>query len=214
MKSYSYILIIGGIIGLLASFILTVDTIKLVKNPSADLPCNINPFLNCTSVTKTWQSEIFGFPNSLLGIVAFSMLLAIGIMLYSGGQSSQSYNWASYFNPHFWLWVNLGILIAVIFVMWFFYQSVYKIGSLCLYCMTVWAVIWPLFLYTTIWNFEENHFSIESGSKKSFLFLKVKHQKIVNAVFHFISRNHFQILIAWYLIIIFLVLFHFKDFLL
>lgn len=183
-KLYPYILIVGSVIGLLASFVLTVDTFKLVKNPSVNLPCNINPFISCASVANTWQASIFGFPNSLLGIVAFAMLFAVGVMLLSGGRSKKP----------LWLLVNLGTLVAMIFVMWFFFESVYRIGSLCLYCMITWAVTWPLFLYTTIWNFRENHF----------YFFK--------SLFHFISKYHIQILIIGYLIPILLILLQFRDF--
>lgn len=193
-KSYPYILIIGSIIGLLASFLLTVDTIEIIKNPGVQLPCNLNPFISCTSVASTWQSEVFGFPNSLLGITSFAMLFAVGVTLLSGGRSKRP----------LWLLVNLGTLAAMIFVMWFFYESVYRIGSLCTYCIVTWAVTWPLFLYTTIWNFRENHFTLPS--------LKIKQQKIIDAVGHFISRNHIQILILGYLVIIFPILFHFRDF--
>jgi uncharacterized membrane protein len=193
-KSFPYILIIDSIIGLWASFVLTIDTIALIKNPGVQLPCNINPFVSCTSVATTWQASVFGFPNSLLGIVAFAMLLAIGIMLYSGGRSRKP----------LWLLVNLGTLAAMIFVMWFFYQSVYNIGLLCIYCMTVWAVTWPLFLYTTIWNFKEDHFTLPS--------LKVKTQNKINAFMNFVVYYHVQILIIWYLFIIFAILFHFRDF--
>jgi uncharacterized membrane protein len=201
-KSFPYILIVGSIIGLWASFVLTIDAIDLIKNPAADLPCNINPFISCTSVASTWQSEVLGFPNSILGIIAFSMLFAVGVMLFSGGRSKKP----------LWLLVNLGTLAAMVFVMWFFFESVYRIGSLCIYCMIVWTVTWPLFLYTTIWNFRENHFSIEATVKKSFLFLKTKHQKAIDSFFHFISRNHVQVLIAWYLAIILLIVFHFRTF--
>ena len=193
-KSFPYILIIGSIIGLLASFLLTVDTIEIIKNPDVQLPCNLNPFVSCTSVASTWQAEVFGFPNSLLGITAFAMLFAVGVMLLSGGRSKKP----------LWLLVNLGTLAAMVFVMWFFYESVYNIGSLCIYCMIVWAVTWPLFLYTTIWNFKENHFALSS--------LKIKQQRIIDSIGHFISRYHIQILIIWYFLIIILILLHFRDF--
>ena len=194
-KSFHYILIIGSIIGLLASFVLTVDTIKFIENPDVNLPCNINPFVSCTSVATTAQSKIFGFPNSLLGIVAFSMLFTIGVMLLSGGRAKKP----------LWLLVNLGTLAAMIFVMWFFYESVYVIGSLCIYCMITWAVTWPLFLYTTIWNFREEHFQITHP-------IPLLQQERVNKFFHFVSRNHIQILIVWYLATILLILVHFRDF--
>lgn len=200
-KSFPYILIIGSIVGLLASFVLTVDTIKLIGNPEVYLPCNINPFVSCTSVASTWQSKVFGFPNSLLGITSFAMLFAVGVMLLSGGRSKKP----------LWLLVNLGTLAAMVFVMWFFFESVYRIGSLCIYCMIVWAVTWPLFLYTTIWNFRENHFEI-SPPTPSYTKRGQKIQKWVDLIMHFISRNHFQILASWYLVIILLILSHFRDF--
>ena len=187
MKSYPYILIVGSIIGLLASFILTVDTIEIIKNPRVDLPCNINPFVSCTSVATTWQSEIFGFPNSLLGITAFAMLFAVGVMLFSGGRSKKP----------LWLLVNLGTLAAMIFVFWFFFESVYRIGSLCLYCMIVWAVTWPLFLYTTVWNYREDHF-ITSLKFHSWL--------------HPISKYHLQILTVGYILIVLLIVLQFRNF--
>ena len=181
-KSYPYILIIGSIIGLLASFVLTVDTIKFIENPNVDVLCNINPFISCTSVASEWQSYIFGFPNSLLGIVAFSMLFAMGIMLYFGGPDSSILDKISGQNKArkpLWCLVNLGTAFAMIFVMWFVYESVYVINSLCLYCMMVWAVTWPIFLYTTIWNFKEANFSI----------IKVKPGNFASKVLAVISKT-------------------------
>ncbi|MEK7116726.1 MAG: vitamin K epoxide reductase family protein [Patescibacteria group bacterium] len=193
-KSYPYILIIGSIIGLAASFLLTLDTIKLIQNPVADIPCNINPFISCGNAAISWQGHVFGFPNSILGLVAFSMLLAVGVMLFSGGRAKKP----------LWLLANLGLLTAVAFVIWFIYESLYSLGSLCVYCMIIWAVIWPLFLYTTVWNFKEEHFILSS--------LKTKTQNKIDMIMNFISRNYIQILIIWYLIILLLILFQFKDF--
>lgn len=197
-KTYPYILIVASIIGLLASFVLTIDTIELIKDPNIDLPCNINPFVSCKSVATTRQSEVFGFPNTLLGIVSFSMLLSAGILLLL---QKPKYDEVSKTKGEkvFWLLVNLGLLAAFVFVMWFFYQSVYSIGSLCIYCMTVWAVTWPTFLYTTIWNLEENNFSLITTTH------------IQKRVRDFFEDYHLHILVLWYLLIILLILFHFKD---
>lgn len=195
-KSYSYILMVGSIIGLLASFLLTLDTIKLIENPATDLPCNLNPFVSCTSAATSWQGEVFGFPNSLLGMMAFSMLFAVGVMLFSGGRARKP----------LWLLVNLGTLAAMIFVLWFFYQSIFNIGSLCIYCMVVWAVTWPIFLYTTIWNFKENHFILPPHRDH------VSRQRIVDNVFGFVSKHHFQFLTFWYFLVIVTILLRFRDF--
>lgn len=195
-KSYPYILIVGSIIGLLASFLLTLDTIKLIKDPNTDLPCNLNPFVSCVSAATSWQGEVFGFPNSLLGMMAFSMLFAIGVMLLSGGRSKKP----------LWLLVNLGTLSAMIFVLWFFYQSIFNIGSLCIYCMVVWAVTWPIFLYTSIWNFKEDHFILPPHRGH------VSKQKMIDSIFGFVSRNHFQFLTSWYFLVIITILIRFRDF--
>lgn len=193
-KFYPWILIVGSLVGLIASFLLTLDTIKLIANPAIDIPCNISPFVSCTNAALSWQGEIFGFPNSILGMIAFSMLLAVGVMLFSGGRSRKP----------LWLLVNLGALASVIFVIWFIYQSLYNLGTLCIYCMVVWVVIWPIFLYTTIWNYKEDHFK--------FLSLKARTQEKVDKFFGFIARNHVHFLIGWYVIIFILILIRFRDF--
>jgi uncharacterized membrane protein len=193
-KLFPWILIIGSLVGLVASFLLTLDTIKLVVNPEANIPCNINPFVSCKNAALSWQGEVFGFPNSILGIIAFSMLLAVGVMLFSGGRARKP----------LWLFVNLGTLASTLFVIWFIYQSLYNLGTLCIYCMIVWAVIWPIFLYTTIWNFREDHFK--------FSFLKVRAQEKIGNFFNFISRNHIHFLTAWYAIIVFLIIARFNEY--
>lgn len=186
-KSYHHILIWGSLVGLLASFFLTLDTIKLIENPQADIPCNLSPFVSCASAALAWQGAVFGFPNSLLGLAAFAMLFAIGVMLYSGGRSKRP----------LWLLVNLGLLAAVVFIHWFIYQSLYNIGSLCIYCMVVWAVTWPLFIYTSVWNLREDHFSS-----------KVKGWKVSKLL----EKYHLAFVIGWYLLIVFLILMKFRDF--
>ena len=196
-KTYPYILIIGSIIGFLASFVLTVDVIRLTANPDVELPCNLNPFVSCTSVATSEQASVFGFPNSLLGITAFSMLFAVGIMLLFGGSNSSLLDKVTGENRArrpLWLLVNLGTLAAMIFVMWFFYQSVYNIASLCIYCMIVWSVTWPIFLYTTIWNFREDHFKFSCSPLR------------------FVSKYHLQTLTALYIVGILLILFQFRYF--
>lgn len=182
---YPWILIVGSAIGLAASFFLMLDTIELIKDPAADLPCNLNPFISCGNAILSEAGEAFGFPNPLLGVISFSMLLATGILLFAGGRAHKIY----------YQLVNLGSLASTIFVIWFIYQSLFNLNSLCLYCMVVWSITWPLLLYTTIWNFKENHFSEKYRS-----------------ILHFISSYHFQILTLWYVVIIVAILLKFKDF--
>ena len=45
-----------------------------------------------------------------------------------------------------WYWAGLaaGTLLGTVFVHWLIFQSLYRIGALCPYCMVVWAVTIPL----------------------------------------------------------------------
>ncbi len=173
-KKYSYILIIFGILGFLASFLLTIDTMKVLENPGVQLPCNINPFISCTSVATSPQGKIFGFANPLLGIAGFSAVITIGLITLLGAVPNKRFNKL----------ILLGTTLSFILNIWFIYQSLFVLGTLCIYCMTTWVAIAPIFLYTIKNNFE-----------------------II-----FLNKNHLPILIAWYLVIIFLILFRFKDF--
>ncbi len=144
-KFLSLLYVIGGGLGLLASLLLTIDKIRLLENPAVDLPCNISPLISCGSVMQTAQSSVLGFPNSLIGIAIFSGIMTIGFAMLAGGTFKK------------WLWhcLQLTLSLAIIFVFWLFYQSVFIIGSLCPYCVVVWIVTIPLFVYTTAYNYPQ-----------------------------------------------------------
>ena len=122
--------LIAGVIGLLASITLTVEKIELLANPSFVPSCNINPIVSCGSVMVTPQASVLGFPNSLLGIAGFTVVVVTGVLAAAKVPLPQ------------WYWVGLavGVLIGAGFVHWLIFQSLYRIGALCPYCMVVWAV--------------------------------------------------------------------------
>ncbi|MEV7777489.1 vitamin K epoxide reductase family protein [Kitasatospora sp. NPDC088351] len=141
-RVYSLFLLIGGLIGLAASAVLTFDKLRILENPSYIPSCNINPVISCGSVMRTEQAEVFGFPNPLLGLAAFGALTAIGAGLLAGAA----------YRRWFWLGLHAGTLLGVFFVHWLIDQALYRIGALCPYCMVVWATVIPLFWYTTLHN--------------------------------------------------------------
>jgi uncharacterized membrane protein len=49
------------------------------------------------------------------------------------------------FASWFWQAFLFGHVLAMAFVFWLFSQSVYVIGSLCIYCMVAWTATIPLF---------------------------------------------------------------------
>ena len=121
--------LIAGVIGLAASMTLTVEKIKILLNPSYVPSCSINPILSCGSVMVTPQASVLGFPNPLLGIVGFTVVVVTGVLAVTKVSLPQWY----------WIGLTVGTLIGAGFVHWLIFQSLYRIGALCPYCMVVWA---------------------------------------------------------------------------
>ncbi|MFE4970881.1 vitamin K epoxide reductase family protein [Kitasatospora sp. NPDC056651] len=141
-RALALLLFLGGLVGLAASAVLTFDKLRILENPSYVPSCNINPVISCGSVMRTEQAEVFGFPNPLLGLAAFGALAAIGAGLLAGAA----------YRRWFWLALNAGTAVGVVFVHWLIDQALYDIGALCPYCMVVWATVVVLFWYTTLHN--------------------------------------------------------------
>jgi len=122
--------LIAGVIGFVASMTLTVEKIDLLLNPSYVPSCNINPIVSCGSVMVTPQASVLGFPNPLLGLVGFTVVIVTGVLAVTKVPLPQWY----------WAGLTVGVLIGTVFVHWLIFQSLYRIGALCPYCMVVWAV--------------------------------------------------------------------------
>jgi uncharacterized membrane protein len=126
--------LIAGVVGLIASVTLAIEKIEILVNPAYVPTCSINPVLSCGSVMITWQASVFGFPNPLIGIAAFSVVGVTGVLAVAKVQLPR------------WYWVGLmiGTALAVVFIHWLIFQTLYRIGALCPYCMVVWSVTIPL----------------------------------------------------------------------
>lgn len=129
-------ILIAGIIGLAAAATLTIEKIELLIDPSYVPSCSLNPVLSCGSVMVTPQASTFGFPNMLIGLVGFSVVIVSGVLAVGNVRLPQ------------WYWVGLaaGNALGVVFVHYLIFQSLYRIGALCPYCMVVWTVMIPLFV--------------------------------------------------------------------
>jgi uncharacterized membrane protein len=121
--------LIAGAIGLIASSTLTVEKIKLLLNASYVPSCNINPIVSCGSVMTTPQAAALGFPNSLIGIAAFTVVAVTGVLAIAKVPLPQWY----------WIGLTAGTVAGTAFVHWLIFQSLYRIGALCPYCMVVWV---------------------------------------------------------------------------
>lgn len=183
-KYIPYVLIICGVIGLFAAFTLTMEKFEYLKNPNHIASCDINPVLSCGTVTATKQAAVFSFPNPFIGLMAFSAVITVGISIFAGAK----------YKKWFWLGLQAGTIFGISFVVWLMYQSIYNINALCLYCMLTWAIMIPLFWYTTLYNLQEGN---------------IKTPKNLVKLISYITKHHFDFLITFYLIVIALILNHF-----
>jgi uncharacterized membrane protein len=126
--------LLAGVAGLVASATLTVEKIDILRDPSYRPSCNINPVLSCGSVMQTPQASLLGLPNPLVGIAAFSVVLVTGVLAVAKVSLPQWY----------WIGLTMGALVGAGFVHWLIFESLYRIGALCPYCMVVWAVTMTL----------------------------------------------------------------------
>jgi len=179
-----WLLVIGGIIGLIASFMIMFEKVTLLENPSYRLACDVNPVVSCGSVMQSDQAEAFGFPNPFIGLVSFPVLITVGMAWLAGAR----------FKRWFWLGLQAGVIFGVGLVHWLFYQSVYNIGALCLYCMVVWAIVIPIFWYVTLYNLRTDSIRLKGR---------------LLSIEAFLQRHHLDILVVWFLAIAGLILYNF-----
>lgn len=183
-KVLPYILIAAGIVGIIASFVLTYDKIHVLTDNSYEPSCNINPILSCGSVMKTEQASLLGVPNTVFGLIAFSMLLTFGFLLAGGAKVKK------------WVWIGAQIAatVGVIFMHYLFFQGVYRINAICPWCFVVWIITIPTFWYITLYNLREQNINLPTS---------------MNKITAFMQKHHGDILVVWYLAILGILLQHF-----
>lgn len=178
------LMVLGGALGLLAAFQLTLEKVRVLADPNYVPGCDLNPVLSCGSVIVTPQAEIFGFPNPVLGLISFSVVITLGVLLLAKVSLP---NWV-------WVGLNIGALAGFVFVQWLVWQSLYSIGSLCPWCMVVWAVTVPIFVWVTASNLAAGRLGL--------------HGAVVDAV----VSLRLLIAIAWFVIIAGLIFVRWQDF--
>lgn len=141
-RPFGFFLVITGAIAWIASWVLVLERLALFRDPTHVASCDVNPWVSCTSVMKSEQAALFGFPNPLIGIVAFAVVITTGMVLLAGGTLGRWY----------WLGLQVGVTLGMAMIGWLWYQSLYEIGALCPYCMVVWTMMAMLFVWITVRN--------------------------------------------------------------
>ena len=143
--AYAIFLIVAGVIGWAAAFILTVEKFNLLIHPQTALTCDISPLVQCTANLASWQGSLFGFPNPILGLTGWMAVVVVGAALLAGAR----------FDRWFRIVFNLGVAGAMLLVIFLISQSIFVLGTLCIYCMITWVVTIPTFLVVTLGNLRD-----------------------------------------------------------
>ncbi|MCV2395723.1 vitamin K epoxide reductase family protein [Actinotalea sp. M2MS4P-6] len=114
-------------VSLIASFVLSVDALRLAADPGTQLACDISSTLSCGTVAQAWQAQLFGFPNAFLGLVAEPVVITIAVASLGGVR----------FPRWFMLSAQVVYTLGLVFAYWLFTQSMFVIHALCPWCLLV-----------------------------------------------------------------------------
>jgi len=137
---YGIWLVFAAVAGWWAAFQLTVEKFHLLQNPGETTNCYVSVMLQCDKNLGSWQGEVFGFPNPLIGLTGWMAVLVVGVAVLAGVRLPR---W-------FWAVFGIGVLAAFGFVCWLIGQSIYSLHTLCPWCMATWAVTIPTFFATVL----------------------------------------------------------------
>ncbi|MBI3889549.1 vitamin K epoxide reductase family protein [Candidatus Saccharibacteria bacterium] len=182
------VMLLFGIVGLIASFVLAVEEFHLLKDPNSVLSCSFNLVLNCAGVMKTWQASVFGFPNMFIGLMGFPMVILIALLGLSQVR----------FPKWILLGAQVGYLLATLFAYWLFFNSVYAIQILCPWCLLVTFSMTMLLSTITHYNLRENTFGFKPNMNKR--------------VQEFLYKDYDKLAVAtWVVVLVSLVFLKFGD---
>lgn len=140
-------MLVGSMLSLIASFVLSVEAVELAENPDASLSCSVNIVLNCATVGKHPSAYMFGFPNSFLGLIAEPIVITVAIAGLSGIKFPRRFMFAA----------QIGYTLGLIFAFVLFYISFFIIQALCPWCLLVTLTTTLVWFAISRFNIRENN---------------------------------------------------------
>lgn len=140
-------MLVGAILSLIASFVLSVEAVEIARNPNAELSCSINVVLNCATVAAHPTSTQFGFPNPFLGLMAEPIVITVAIAGLAGIKFPRRFMFAA----------QIGYTLGLLFAFYLFYLSFFVIQALCPWCLLVTATTTFVWFAITRYNIRENN---------------------------------------------------------
>jgi uncharacterized membrane protein len=102
---------------------------------SAILACSDTGLVNCSKVTTSPESNVFGiFPVAVLGLAFFVFMLAI----------NSPWAWRSR-QPLIPMARLASVLVGIVFVLYLVYTELFTLNAICLYCTAVHVITFLLF---------------------------------------------------------------------
>lgn len=153
-RELSLVMLVAGLIGMYASLSLIQAEKQLLRDPLGSLSCDINPLIGCGKFLNSPVNAVFfGVSNAVFGLAFFAGVTALGLVLASGGRFGR------------WLWaaVDLAMVGATAWIMWFQWTSFTVERSLCPYCLLTWAVTIPLVVNVLARSAQAGHFPCPEG---------------------------------------------------
>lgn len=149
--SLAHWLAVLAAIGISSAVILSIEKIEILTEPAHVASCSISPVVACSPIIASPQASALGFPNSFIGIFGFTAVF-VAAMTIAAGAANLSRIW--------WRTLLGGITFGAGFCVWLFYQGVFEIGKLCLYCMLVWLVTFAMLWLTAAYCVRNKHINL------------------------------------------------------
>lgn len=140
-------MLIGSILSLMASFVLSQEAIQLAKNPDAALSCSVNIVLNCATVANHPTASMFGFPNSFFGMMAEPVVITVAIAGLAGVRFPRKFLYVA----------EIGYTIGLLYALLLFGISFFVIQALCPWCLLVTLTTILVWFAMTRYNIRENN---------------------------------------------------------
>jgi uncharacterized membrane protein len=182
-RTLGWLLVVLGAVGLLASADLAVERYLTLVNPDHALSCTLSVFVDCGPAMGSWQGSLLGFPNPLLGVAAFPVVITTGVAVLAGARLPR------------WYWLSMlgATTVALGFIVFLVWTSLYSLVRLCPWCMVVWAVVLPLFWYQVVHAVQEGHLRVGDGARRTIVgnrhvFLAIGYVVLVAWVFLVMGR--------------------------
>lgn len=163
-------MLVGAVLSLIASFVLSVEAVELARNPNAELACSVNVVLNCATVSLHETSFLFGFPNSFLGMMAEPVVITVAIAGLAGVKFPRLFMFAA----------QIGYTLGFIFAIYLLNISYFVIGALCPWCLLVTLTTTLVWFAITRYNIRENNLYLPKKTHQKLLgFIEKDYDKLV-----------------------------------